>query len=134
MYQEKRPIGECMPPIGTIKNTYINAHRITNQIDPLDFYIHELGKLLIGRSGWIEAGPCPFHVGDSPDSFQVDLNFGAFRCLSCEAEGCDIVEFTMAFYDLSHAETVQKLTYKWSINPQLNLSQTSEKEHRHGTH
>lgn len=100
-------------------NSKVQINDIKQSIGPLDFYTHELGKLLIGKS-WIDAGACPFHVGDTPGSFHVDLNTGAFKCLYCGIEGHDIVEFTMALHGLPLPEALEKLAYQWGYNIPLN--------------
>lgn len=107
---------------------------IREQIDPLDFYVHELDKLLTRKSGWLDAGLCPFHDDNTPGSFHVDLNTGAFKCLSCEADGDDIIDFTMALYGLSFLKALEKLAQEWRYIIPLNMAQTWNKEgHYHAT-
>ncbi len=95
-------------------------HLIIERIDPTDFYVYERDKVLKRKPGWIDAGVCPFHVGDTPGSFHIDLNTGAFACLSCEAKGRDIVDFTMLLHGLPLPEALEKLAYQWGYNIPLN--------------
>jgi DNA primase len=114
-----------------LTNKKLQVNDIKQTIDPLDFYTHELGKLLVGRSGWIDAGVCPFHIGHIPGSFHVELKTGAFKCLSCEAKGHDLVDFTMLLHKIPLSESLKKLAYQWSHYIPLNESRPWGGEGRH---
>lgn len=64
--------------------------------EPLEFYAAELGALH-GRGVWRDA-VCCFHQDTRP-SLRVNVQTGAFRCMSCGAHGGDVLAFQRQRYD-----------------------------------
>ncbi|CAG0970958.1 DNA primase [Rhodocyclaceae bacterium] len=69
-----------------------------------DFYAAEIDGLKEYRNGWAW-GHCPFHADSNP-SFTVNLDTGAFRCMSscCGVSGSNIVSFVSQRDGLSYRE------------------------------
>ena len=56
------------------------------------FFLSHVHKLTKPDSrGW-SSGLCPFHTEKNP-SFQVNIEHGGFKCLSCGASGKGIINF-----------------------------------------
>ena len=70
---------------------------------PADFY-HAVLDLKRDGNPWA-AACCPFHDDDHP-SLMINLESGAFRCLSgaCGVSGPSIVSFVMQLEGLDYAE------------------------------
>jgi len=62
---------------------------------------------LTGGGGW-KSAVCPFH-DDTRPSLRVRLDRGAFRCMSCEAHGGDVLAFHMKRYGLSFIDAAKAL-------------------------
>lgn len=64
--------------------------------DPKRFYRDELAPRRLSRTsrGWART-TCPFHGGDNPSAFSVNLATGSFYCHACGVKGGDIVSFLM---------------------------------------
>lgn len=88
---------------------------IKNQVNPLDFYRHELPNAMLKRSGWNDGGLCPLHSDNKPGSFRVNLITGAYKCFACGAAGGDIIAFVMGLYGLEFLEALTKLAEDWGI-------------------
>jgi DNA primase len=58
--------------------------------DPVLYYA-EAGVQLIGRGSWRSA-LCRFHDDHYP-SLRINIATGAFRCMSCDAHGGDVLAF-----------------------------------------
>lgn len=71
---------------------------------PVDFYRAEVDGLKEYKDGWAW-GCCPFHP-DSKPSFTVNLESGAFRCMSssCGVHGGSIVSFVSQLHNLDQHE------------------------------
>jgi DNA primase len=93
----------------------MNAESIKQQLNPLDFYSHELRHAKLNKSGWNVAGICPFHADRKPGSFFVNLDTGAFKCFSCGSFGGDIISFTMAVHELDFVEALAKIANDWGL-------------------
>jgi len=80
---------------------------------PADFYATEIDGLKEYRHGWAW-GCCPFHADSNP-SFTVNLETGAFRCMSssCGVSGPSIVSFVSQLHGLSFSEARRQLE-NWS--------------------
>ena len=94
----------------------INADLIKQEINPRDFYEHELPNAILKKHGWNEGGLCPFHSDNNPGSFHINLETGGFNCFSCGEKGGDIIAFTMALYGLNFPEALAKLAEEWGIS------------------
>ena len=101
-----------------IQNTYLDAFRIKERINPNDFYLREQNLCRFGYSSgsWAIAGICPFHQDNKPGSFKVNLTNGAFRCWSCGERGGDIIAFIQKRDNLSFYESLQKLSHEWGVS------------------
>jgi excisionase family DNA binding protein len=62
---------------------------------PEQFWKAELAPRSLSRPsrGWART-TCPFHHGDNPTAFSVNLNTGVFYCHACGAKG-DMLSFVM---------------------------------------
>lgn len=80
---------------------------------PGDFYASEIDGLQEYRNGWAW-GHCPFHADSNP-SFTVNLDTGAFRCMSssCGVSGSNIVSFVSQRDGLSYREA-RRFLEDWS--------------------
>jgi hypothetical protein len=58
---------------------------------PETYYRRE-GLRLIGHSGEWRSALCVFHPDKTP-SLRVNVKTGAFRCMACDASGCDVLAF-----------------------------------------
>jgi DNA primase len=94
---------------------FISADLIKQEIDPRDFYEHELSGVSLNKPEWNDGGLCPFHADKNTGSFHVNLETGSFNCFSCGEKGGDIIAFTMALYDLSFPEALAKLAQDWGL-------------------
>lgn len=92
-----------------------NPKAIKAQINPVDFYRHELPGVALKRVEWNDGGLCPFHQDNTPGSFRINLTTGAYKCFACGAVGGDILAFVMALYGLSFASALQKLADEWRV-------------------
>lgn len=93
------------------KRFYLDSEIIKRSISPYDFYMKEqnLSSFNTRSRLWVVAGLCPFHDDDSPGSFFVNRENGAFKCFSCDAKGGDIISFVMQKYDLSFRDALELL-------------------------
>jgi hypothetical protein len=64
--------------------------------DPETYFTAELGALQ-GRGTWRDA-VCCFH-SDTRPSLRVNVQTGAFRCMTCGASGGDVLAFQMQRYE-----------------------------------
>jgi DNA primase len=94
----------------------INAEFIKQEIDPSDFYEHELSGISFNKPEWNVAGICPFHADNNPGSFHINLVTGSYKCFSCGAAGGDIIAFIMAAYALNFTEALAKLAEDWGVS------------------
>ncbi len=84
-------------------------------IDPAAaFYSRELGRMIPDRTGWHDAGLCPFHADKHAGSFKIHLPDGRFKCFSCGAHG-DIIAFAQRKYELDFPTAVEALARAWGI-------------------
>ncbi len=95
----------------------ISADIVKSFIDPYDFYLKEQGISHFGYRSqqWAVAGLCPFHADNSPGSFKVNIETGAFKCWSCGTCGGDIISFVQMLHDLSFPEALEELAREWGI-------------------
>jgi DNA primase len=93
----------------------LNSDYIKQNLNPRDYYRHELPGAILKRPGWNDGGLCPFHSDNRPGSFRVNLTSGAFKCFACGAAGGDVVAFAMAFYALQFVEALAKLADDWGL-------------------
>lgn len=76
---------------------------------PADFYHAEIDGLREYKDGWAW-GCCPFHPDGNP-SFTINLESGAFRCMSssCGVKGGGIVSFVSQLHGLDIRESIHYL-------------------------
>ena len=76
---------------------------------PEEFYTTEINGLLEYQNSWAW-GCCPFHPDSNP-SFTVNLETGAFRCMSsnCGVRGGNIVSFVSQLYGIGYREALNYL-------------------------
>lgn len=74
----------------------LSASRFRRELLPpaRSFYESELGKLSRPSRGWARSR-CPFHNGNNPWAFSVNLGTGGFHCFNCGVKGGDVVAFVM---------------------------------------
>ena len=70
-------------------------------------YYQNQGIKLKGAGAWRDA-ICPFHPDKKP-SLRINVERGAYRCMSCGARGGDVLAFHMHFYSLSFVEACKAL-------------------------
>lgn len=73
---------------------------------PLEYYATELPDL-VGRGAWRSARCC-FHDEHRP-SLRVNVESGAFRCMSCAAHGHDVLAFHRLRYRLGFVDAAVAL-------------------------
>jgi hypothetical protein len=76
---------------------------------PEDFYLAEIEGLSEYPSGWAW-GHCPFHADRNP-SFTVNMETGAFRCMSssCGVHGGGLVSFVSQLHGLDYKAALRFL-------------------------
>lgn len=74
--------------------------------DPLG-YFSASGLRLYGRGRW-RSTLCPFHRDTRP-SLRINTETGAYRCMSCGAKGCDVLDFHRARHGLSFPQAARDL-------------------------
>lgn len=76
---------------------------------PADFYNAEIEGLREYKDGWAW-GCCPFHPDGNP-SFTMNLESGAFRCMSssCGVKGGGIVSFVSQLHGFDLREAINYL-------------------------
>ena len=70
-------------------------------------YFEREGVRLIGRGRWRSA-LCPFHDDHNP-SLRVNVETGAFRCMTCGSKGGDVLAFHRARHGLSFVQAARDL-------------------------
>ena len=93
----------------------LNADSVKHSATGADFYRYELPDAKIKRHGWNDGGLCPFHSDNTPGSFRINTDTGAFKCFACGTKGSDVIAFTMALHGLNFIESLTKLTNDWGI-------------------
>jgi hypothetical protein len=73
---------------------------------PLTYYASENLKL-VGRGIWRSA-LCPFHQDHRP-SLRVNMQTGAFKCMSCGAHGGDVLEYHRKRYGMGFVNAAKDL-------------------------
>lgn len=73
---------------------------------PAEYYAAQ-GLVLTGRGEWRNA-LCPFH-NDTHPSLRVRIETGAFRCMSCGANGGDVLDYHMRRHGLRFIEAAKAL-------------------------
>lgn len=92
----------------------LDADTVKHAINPVDLYAYELpGMPSPKQARWNNGGLCPFHNDRRPNSFFVNIDTGAFKCFSCDANGGDVISFRLLRYGLSFRETLQELADEW---------------------
>ena len=81
---------------------------------PQSFYQRELGKLSRPSRGWARSR-CPFHNGNNPWAFSVNLGMGGFHCFNCGVKGGDVLSFLQLRYNLDF-KTAAKQLGAWREN------------------
>ena len=76
-------------------------------------YYQSQGIKLKGTGAWRDA-ICPFHPDKKP-SLRINVERGAYRCMSCGARGGDVLAFHMHLYSLSFVEACKALG-AWRID------------------
>ena len=75
--------------------------------DPLDYYTHTAGLVLIGKGPW-RTTRCEFHGGS--DSMRVNIRTGAFVCMAgCGARGGDMLAYHRAAHGLGFVAACKDL-------------------------
>jgi len=80
-------------PVARVTHAHFDRDRLP---DAERYYASELGALH-GRGTWRDA-LCCFHQDTRP-SFRVNVQTGAFKCMSCGAAGGDVLDFQMQRYE-----------------------------------
>lgn len=70
-------------------------------------YFDSIGLRLGGAGRWRSA-LCPFHEDKTP-SLRVQIEVGAFKCMSCGAKGGDVLAFEQQRTGLKFREAAQSL-------------------------
>ncbi len=73
--------------------------------DPLSYFEGE-GLALTGRGKWRTAR-CEFHGGS--DSLRLNIESGAWVCMSCQEKGGDVLAYTMALHGLEFVDAARSL-------------------------
>lgn len=91
------------------KTAVMHRRRKTVLPAPKDFYMSEIDGLKESSNGWAW-GHCPFHPDSNP-SFTVNLESGAYRCMSsnCGIDGGSIVSYVSELHDLDTPEAIAYL-------------------------
>jgi len=95
----------------------LQADKIKELIDPIDFYQRELTRHFSPRQlhGWVNGGPCPFHDDAQRGTFVVNLDHGAFNCFECNASGVDVIAFRMRQDRIPLHSTVASLADEYGV-------------------
>jgi DNA primase len=99
-----------------MKKQKLNADYIKQQLNPRDFYRHELPTAKLKKANWNDGGLCPFHADNKAGSFKVNLITGAYKCFACGRAGGDVIAFAMALYGLKFADALAKLAEDWGLS------------------
>lgn len=94
----------------------LDANFIKRTVAPLEFYRHQLSNVPLKKRGWNNGGLCPFHADNTPGSFHVNTETGAFKCYSCDIKGGDVIAFTMVLRDLSFPDALERLSDDWGLS------------------
>lgn len=89
------------------------ADWLKREIDPRSFYYEDLPNAKLDRYGWNYGQVCCFHDDDKSGSLRVNLETGAFKCVSCGVEENDIIDFTIAKDKIQMAEALAQLEFIW---------------------
>ena len=85
----------------------VASEDVKARTSPLDFYTRAVGPLS-GRGTWRSAR-CPFHSPDRHPSLRINIQSGAFRCMSCGVHGGDAITFLMRRDGLSFRDALRAL-------------------------
>lgn len=92
----------------------INASRLKELINPIDFYIYEGHAVETRkRAKWQLGGLCPFHNDRKAGSFFISSLSGGFKCFSCGASGGDIIAYIQQRYEITFLEACKRLNDEW---------------------
>lgn len=92
----------------------INALKLKEIIDPIDFYSYEGHDVETRKKGeWKSGGLCPFHNDQKAGSFFISSLSGAFKCFSCGASGGDVIAYIQQRHEITFVEACQKLNDEW---------------------
>ncbi len=72
-----------------------------------NYYADRAALRLIGRGCWRSA-LCPFH-DDTRPSLRINIETGAYRCMTCGAKGGDILDFHRQRHGLSFLQAARDL-------------------------
>ena len=75
--------------------------------DPSQFYESEGLKLTGPKSSKWRTTQCHFHRGS--DSMRVNISNGAFKCMSCQVGGGDVLSYYMQLYGDDFVQAAKKL-------------------------
>jgi hypothetical protein len=111
----KGPLGQQTLGQRFAKTHYTNKTAVTHRPrkvalpSPDEFYTAEIEGLKEYSDGWAW-GCCPFHADSNP-SFTVNMESGAYRCMSsnCGAHGGSIVSFVSELHGLDWREALDFL-------------------------
>ena len=73
--------------------------------DPVAFYAAE-GLLLKGPGKW-KTTSCVWHGGS--DSMRINTATGAYKCMACEQQGCDVLAYVMEWHGVEFMEAAEAL-------------------------
>ncbi|RJQ72235.1 MAG: hypothetical protein C4519_18815 [Desulfobacteraceae bacterium] len=92
----------------------VSKEQVLQAINIPEFYQSELKEISKPDSrGWAKA-ICKFHPDHSP-SLGVNLNTGAFKCMSCDAAG-DLFKFHMDVHGCDFSTTLRELAHFAGLN------------------
>lgn len=83
---------------------------LKSKVSPEEFYLRE--GLQLGRrrySDWCPAGLCPFHDDQNTGNFDVNLDFGGYKCHACGEGGGDIIAFVQRKHGCSFPEAFRRI-------------------------
>jgi len=78
--------------------------------EPVAFYSNFFSKISKpNTTGWAVTRCC-FHYPDKHPSLSINLNNGAFRCLSCGVKGGGLIDFYMRLHGVDFKTAIQALS------------------------
>jgi hypothetical protein len=87
--------------------------------DPLTYYTEQAGLVFKERRGRWRTTRCEFHGGS--DSMRVNVESGAFCCMSCGASGGDVLAYHMRLHRMGFVEAARALG-AWRSDPRGQLT------------
>ena len=86
------------------RSTAFDREKLPNAVR---YYAEREALRLVGRGRWRSA-VCPFH-DDTRPSLRINIETGAYRCMTCGAKGGDVLAFHRARHGLSFTQAARDL-------------------------